>query len=63
MGCRGWMCSFFDARHVRETLTVAFRSGPRRRRLRVSLLIVVVCVIFGPLHGKLSIILADMKEL
>ncbi|KAL4704089.1 hypothetical protein ACJJTC_004435 [Scirpophaga incertulas] len=57
VGWRGWVCSFFDARHVRETLTVAFRSGPRRRRLRVSLLIVVVCVIFGPLHGEMNVLI------
>ncbi|CAG9560186.1 unnamed protein product [Danaus chrysippus] len=61
VGCRGWMCSFFDARHVRETLTVAFRSGPRRRRLRVSLLIVVVCVIFGPLHGEMNVLYLFMR--
>ncbi|KAG6465758.1 hypothetical protein O3G_MSEX015371, partial [Manduca sexta] len=61
VGCRGWVCSFFDARHVRETLTVAFRSGPRRRRLRVSLLIVVVCVIFGPLHGEMNVLYLFMR--
>ncbi|XP_041976368.1 proton-coupled folate transporter-like isoform X1 [Aricia agestis] len=61
VGCRGWFGSFFDARHVRETLTVAFRSGPRRRRLRVSLLIVVVCVIFGPLHGEMNVLYLFMR--
>ncbi|XP_053603020.1 probable peptidoglycan muropeptide transporter SLC46 [Plodia interpunctella] len=60
-GCRGWLWSFFDARHVKETLTVAFRSGPRRRRLRVSLLIVVVCVIFGPLHGEMNVLYLFMR--
>ncbi|XP_035458912.2 proton-coupled folate transporter-like [Spodoptera frugiperda] len=61
VGCKAWVCSFFDARHVRETLTVAFRTGPRRRRLRVSLLIVVVCVIFGPLHGEMNVLYLFMR--
>ncbi|XP_073951279.1 probable peptidoglycan muropeptide transporter SLC46 [Choristoneura fumiferana] len=61
VGCCGWIKSFFDARHVRETLTVAFCNGTRRRRLRVSLLIVVVCVIFGPLHGEMNVLYLFMR--
>ncbi|KAL4704080.1 hypothetical protein ACJJTC_004426 [Scirpophaga incertulas] len=38
------------------TFRVAFRKGPGNRRLRVSLLLIVVCVVFGPLHGEFMIL-------
>lgn len=49
---------FFDLKHVNETFQVAFKQGERNRRMRVIMLMVVVMVVIGPMHGKhLSILL------
>ncbi|KAJ2947157.1 hypothetical protein O0L34_g16515 [Tuta absoluta] len=54
-GCIGYLAEFFDVGLVMETFKVAFKKGPGNRRLRVSLLLIVVCVVFGPSHGEFSI--------
>ncbi|XP_055682265.1 proton-coupled folate transporter [Lutzomyia longipalpis] len=46
------LLDFFDKDHVMETFTVAF-SG--RNRVRVLMLIVVVMVVIGPMHGEMSV--------
>lgn len=43
---------FFELQHVAETFKVAFKNGAKQRRLRVIMLIIVVMVVDGPLHGK-----------
>lgn len=43
---------FFDRKHVVETFKVAFKKGSHQRRLRVIMLIIVVMVVIGPLHGE-----------
>lgn len=50
------MADFFDKEHVVETFRVAFKKGENQRRLRVSMLLIVVMVVIGPLHGEMSII-------
>ena len=44
---------FFDTKHVSDTFKVAFKKGANQRRLRVIMLMIVVMVVIGPLHGKL----------
>lgn len=51
-GCFGFIREFFDFALVTETFRVAFQKGTGNRRLRVCLLLIVVCVVFGPLQGK-----------
>ncbi|XP_063821285.1 proton-coupled folate transporter-like [Ostrinia nubilalis] len=46
---------FFDVGLVLDTFKVAFKKGAGNRRLRVSLLLIVVCVVFGPMHGEFMI--------
>lgn len=53
--CCEWMSDFFDTRYVKETLMVAFKNGPNNRRLRVIMLVVVLCVIIGPIYGEMSV--------
>lgn len=43
---------FFDLKHVADTFRVAFKSGERNRRARVVVLMLVVMVVIGPLHGE-----------
>lgn len=47
------IADFFDREHVIETIKVAFKNGPNQRRMRVIMLMVVVMVVIGPLHGTL----------
>lgn len=47
------LADFFDREHVYETFRVAFKKGENQRRLRVSMLLIVVMVVIGPMHGKL----------
>ncbi|XP_047516259.1 solute carrier family 46 member 3-like [Pieris napi] len=46
---------FFDLGNLRETIKVVFKNGPNHRRFRVCALLVVVAILFGPMHGELSI--------
>ncbi|XP_032511509.2 proton-coupled folate transporter-like [Danaus plexippus] len=55
-GCFSFIREFFDIALVIETFRVAFKKGPGNRRLRVSLLLLVVFVVFGPSQGEFSIL-------
>ncbi|KAJ8732266.1 hypothetical protein PYW08_014996 [Mythimna loreyi] len=43
---------FFDVSLVSDTFMVAFRKGPGNRRLLICLLLIVMCVIYGPMSGE-----------
>ena len=49
---KNMLLDFFDKEHVMETFRVAFKKGERQRRLRVIMLMIVVMVVIGPLHGE-----------
>jgi MFS transporter, PCFT/HCP family, solute carrier family 46, member 3 len=49
---KSFLSDFFDKEHVVETFRVAFKKGENQRRLRVSMLLIVVMVVIGPMHGK-----------
>lgn len=51
-GSCGFLRDFFDLRHVAETFQVAFKEGERNRKRRVVMLMIVVMVVIGPLHGN-----------
>ncbi|XP_013142269.1 PREDICTED: solute carrier family 46 member 3-like [Papilio polytes] len=53
--CCEWLRDFFDIRYVKDTLMVAFKRGPNNRRLRVIMLVVVLCVVIGPIYGEMSV--------
>ncbi|CAH2075032.1 unnamed protein product, partial [Iphiclides podalirius] len=55
-GCVSFIFEFFDFKLVMETFKVAFRKGSDNRRLRVCLLLIVVCVVFGPSQGEFSVL-------
>ncbi|CAK1544116.1 unnamed protein product [Leptosia nina] len=50
-----WLRDFFDTRYVKDTFMVAFKNGPNRRRLRVIMLVIVLCVVIGPIYGEMSV--------
>ncbi|CAH2040645.1 unnamed protein product, partial [Iphiclides podalirius] len=53
--CCAWLKDFFDIRYVKDTMTVAFKKGPNNRRLRVIMLVIVLCVVIGPIYGEMSV--------
>ncbi|CAK1553438.1 unnamed protein product [Leptosia nina] len=55
-GCSGFLLEFFDFNSVKDTLKIAFKKEANGRRLRICLILVVVCLSFGPLWGELSIL-------
>lgn len=46
------LTDFFNKEHVMETFKVALRKGENQRRLKVSMLLIVFFVVFGPMHGE-----------
>ncbi|XP_037299349.1 proton-coupled folate transporter isoform X2 [Manduca sexta] len=54
-GCTGFLREFFDVKSLRDTLEIAFKKGPRNRRLRICLILTGVCLYFGSLWGELSV--------
>lgn len=53
---KGLLADFFDKEHVIETFKVAFKKGENQRRLRVTMILIVVMVVIGPMHGEMSVI-------
>lgn len=53
------LADFFDKEHVMETFRVAFKKGENQRRLRVSMLLIVVMVVIGPMHGNYFEVVID----
>ncbi|KAG5893055.1 hypothetical protein JTB14_014835 [Gonioctena quinquepunctata] len=46
---------FFDVKHLMDTFRVAFKTGENNRRTKVMLLMLVVMVVIGPMHGEMSV--------
>lgn len=42
---------FFDIKHIGDTFRVAFKQGENNRKIKVMLLMLVVMVVIGPMHG------------
>ncbi|XP_017782042.1 PREDICTED: uncharacterized protein LOC108566582 [Nicrophorus vespilloides] len=46
---------FFNINHVVETFRVAFKHGENNRKMKVMLLMLVVMVVIGPMHGEMVV--------
>lgn len=57
----GFCRDFFDIKHVRDTIRVVFKKGKRNRRRRVCILMILVMVIIGPVHGKFFTHVATLR--
>lgn len=55
-GIIGFLKDFFDVRFLLETLKTCFKQGANNRRLKVILLMVVVMMVIGPLHGENTVL-------
>ncbi|KAJ2947158.1 hypothetical protein O0L34_g16516 [Tuta absoluta] len=54
-GCKGCLLEFFDFKGLKDTMEIAFKSGPKHRRLRICLILSVVCLNFGTMWGEIGI--------
>ncbi|KAF6212643.1 hypothetical protein GE061_013169 [Apolygus lucorum] len=54
-GLWNFIKDFFDVQHIKETVKIAFKKGAHNRRTRVMLLMIVVMVVMGPLHGEMTV--------
>ncbi|CAH0699715.1 unnamed protein product [Spodoptera exigua] len=55
-GFGGFFLEFFDFQSLKHTVEIAFKKGPNNRRLRICLVLTVVCLTFGPMWGEMSVI-------
>lgn len=44
---------FFNLTNVKDTIQVVFKNGPNNRRLRICIMLLVVSILFGPMHGEM----------
>ncbi|XP_041975985.1 proton-coupled folate transporter-like [Aricia agestis] len=51
----GFLKDFFDFRSLRDTTHIVLKKGPNNRRLRMCLILMVVCLTFGPTWGEMSV--------
>lgn len=52
---KNFCADFFDPQHISETFKVAFKEGKRNRRKRICIIMVLVMVIIGPMHGEMNV--------
>lgn len=60
-GCTALLLDFFDFASLKETLGIVFKKGDNNRRLRICLILTVVCLTFGPMWGELSVMYIFMR--
>lgn len=49
---RGFLRDFFDVSHIKETIRVAFKKGPRNRKKRICAIMLLLMVTIAPFIGK-----------
>ncbi|XP_026328950.1 uncharacterized protein LOC113236938 [Hyposmocoma kahamanoa] len=52
---KGFLKSFFDLKHAKDTVTVAFKKGPNHRRIKAIMVLAGIIFIHGPGFGDMSI--------
>ncbi|CAG5058576.1 unnamed protein product [Parnassius apollo] len=55
-GFIGFLLEFFDLNSFKETIGILFKKGRNNRRLKFFLLLICVCLHYGPQMGETSII-------
>ncbi|CAG5058556.1 unnamed protein product [Parnassius apollo] len=53
-GFRKFFREFFDLTNVKETFKTIFKQGSNNRRARIIILLIVVAILFGPIHGEIA---------
>lgn len=50
--CTSLLNDFFNLNHIIEALNVTFRKGPRKRWLQLTMLVITIVVVQGPIQGQ-----------
>lgn len=51
-----FLSTFFDLSNIKETFRVTFKQGENKRRIKITMLMIVVIVVMGPLHGEMTVL-------
>ncbi|XP_075971078.1 proton-coupled folate transporter-like [Anticarsia gemmatalis] len=51
-GVWSFLISFFDVKHVKDTVNVVFKKGPNHRRTKSILILACIAFIYGPAYGE-----------
>ncbi|GBP87761.1 hypothetical protein EVAR_28643_1 [Eumeta japonica] len=62
-GYCGFLRSFFDLNHIKDTFSVTFKKGPNNRRLKLILVFTAIAFIYGPSYGALIMISVFSRRL
>lgn len=49
------LLDFFDFNSVKKTLKVCFKKGKKNRRTRICVIMILVMVVIGPMHGEMNV--------
>ncbi|KAF5273413.1 hypothetical protein FQA39_LY07430 [Lamprigera yunnana] len=52
----GFLKDFFDWNHILDTVKIVFEKGESNRRLKIVMLMLVVMVVIGPMHGEMVVV-------
>ncbi|XP_031624861.1 solute carrier family 46 member 3 isoform X2 [Contarinia nasturtii] len=52
---KSFLADFFDFAHIKDTFLVAFKTRAKNRRMKILVLMAVVIIVVGPLHGEMSL--------
>ncbi|KAJ8973809.1 hypothetical protein NQ317_014512 [Molorchus minor] len=52
---KNFFADFFNFSNVLQTLKIAFKKGERNRRTKVCVIMVLVMVVIGPMHGEMNV--------
>lgn len=55
-GIFSFLKSFFDIKHVKDSLKIVYKKGPHNRRLKFILLFCAIILSYGPGYGIIRII-------
>lgn len=50
--CIHFITDFFNIKHIKEALHVTFKKGPRKRWIRLIMLMFTIVVVQGPMQGQ-----------
>ncbi|XP_026328951.1 proton-coupled folate transporter-like [Hyposmocoma kahamanoa] len=52
---KGFLKTFFDLKHAKDTVTVAFKKGPNQRRTKAIMVLAGIVFVDGPAFGDMTI--------
>ncbi|KAF2884242.1 hypothetical protein ILUMI_21934, partial [Ignelater luminosus] len=57
----GFLRDFFDAKHLKDTLSIAFKKDGKNRRKRVCLIMIILLVVVRPFQGEFGVLYLSVR--